>query len=67
MKNPQSIWVIINHEYRIIHQTTNPDHIELMRRYVRKAREAGDDWKLVQYNISQVIQCVESTKVTDVA
>ena len=52
-----TVWVIINHDELIVHQTTNPETVELMKRYVLKAREAGDDWKLVEYRFEKIIQC----------
>lgn len=61
--HPNQLWIIINFDGQIVHQTTDPAHVELMRRYVRKSREAGDDWKLLQYSFDKVVACEEPHKV----
>lgn len=53
--HPTRLWLIVNHDGLIIHQTSDPSHVDLMERYVRKSREVGDDWALVQYAFEKVV------------
>lgn len=62
--HPKNLWVIINHDGRVMHQTFNPAHLSMMRRYVKRSREAGDDWELLQYLLDGVVKCEGSLKET---
>lgn len=53
----QKLWLIVNHDGHIVHQTPNPEHVELMKRYVCKSIEAGDDWTLREYTFEKVVPC----------
>lgn len=55
--NPNQLWIIVNFDGQVIHHTTDPAHVELMQRYVLKSREAGDDWRLLQYAFDKVVHC----------
>lgn len=50
-----TIWVVMNHSGQIIHQSTDSTHVDLMRRYVEKSREVGDDWVLVEYSLGTIL------------
>lgn len=61
-KHPTKLWLIVDFEGHIVHQSTDLSHVDLMRRYVRKSREAGDDWTLLKYSFDEVVSCDELDK-----
>ena len=64
MRDNNSFFVIINEQDQVIHSSQDPDNLPLMMRYVRKAKEAGDDWSLLEYRLSRVIEV--DRKSTDI-
>lgn len=63
MSIASKIWVIVDHDGRVIHHTTDESQLSFMMPYVDKAAEAGDCWKLLEFDFSREIQCSNSHKV----
>ena len=58
-----NLWIIVNHAGHIVHQTSDFANLDLMKRYVIKSRESGDDWKLLKYSLEEVITCESQTSM----
>ena len=56
-KFPTQLLVIVDHNGSIVHQSQGDMHLDMMKKYVHKAQDAGDDWSLLQYKLDHVIPC----------
>jgi hypothetical protein len=51
------LFVVLNESGFTVQSSYDADVLPLMKKYVRLARAAGDDWKLYEYKLSRVINC----------
>lgn len=58
------LWVVLDDAGRILHSSFNPDNLDVMKKYVRLAQEAGDGWRLVEYHYGVDLACGTERSVT---
>lgn len=60
MNPAQKLWVVLDHDGKVIQHSTRPEMVDMMQRYVAQARVAGDAWVLVEYDFSKILECAPS-------
>ena len=60
---PSDLWVIFDHNNRVIESTTDPEMANFMTTYVANSRFAGTDWRMVHYKVA-VDEAAESDKIS---
>ena len=50
--NPTVIWVVLDHDGKVIEFVTDKSMLPFVQSYVDKANSAGDDWRLLRYELA---------------